>query len=148
MPATDQLRNDARALYLRGASVAEIADALDRSERTVVRWRREDRDAGVDWDRQRDERRRKDPYALLGKLEARRQSLVDAEMEPGHWADALHKLQRVIDSIRAEVGDVSTILGVLAGYAEHVRDHAEPEDLAAVRRTIDAYMLHLRRERS
>jgi len=131
-------------MYARGATIPEIAAAIGKSERTIARWKSGD---DVDWDRRRDERRRKDPHALLAILEQRRDEIArDDSVEAGHWADAIFKLQRVIDSLRREIGDISLILSVLEAQAEWARQNASDADRAALLRIDDGYTAELRRK--
>lgn len=138
----------ARALYAGGATIAQVADALGVSPTTVSRWKARDQAAGVSWEQRRAERRRKDPHALLNILEARREELAerDPKEDYGAYADALHKLQRVIASVRAEFKDVSTALGVLEDFAGFCGDGLPAQDLAVVRRATESYLDHLKRE--
>jgi len=144
---SEDLRQEAKILYGRGATLAEIADSLGRAERTIARWKASDGDAGLDWDRMRDERRRKDPHALLAVLEGRRDDIAsDNDIDHGSWADAIYKIQRVIDSLRREIGDISIVLGVLEGLAEWCRENLADDDMPPLRRAIEAYLSHLKRQ--
>ena len=146
MPASKQeLVPQARALYAQGLTIQEIADSLDVSQSTVHRWKK---DQG-DWDALRKNRARKDPHALLAILETQRDELVTTgDVHDGSYADALHKLQRVIQSVRAEFRDVSTALGVLEDFARWCGEQLSEDDLFAARRLVESYLDHLKRSAS
>jgi len=137
----------ARALYASGSTIAEIADAIGVSQASVYRWRKADGRDGIDWDAGRDERRRKDPHALLALLEQRLIRLVqDDARDDGQLADAAFKLRRVIDSIREEIGDVATALTALEGLVEWAVQTLTEDDMAVLRRATAGYLDHLRRD--
>ena len=146
MEINDQ-RVQARALYAQGAKVDEIADALGKTPKTIYRWRALDKKAGHGWDQLRQERTRVDPHVLLGLLEDRRYAIAaqtEGKIDTGAWADALYKIERVIDSIRKRIGDIGTQLAVLAEFAEYCMGHLTDDDMAVVRRAVSRYMEHLR----
>jgi transposase len=147
---TDQVI-EARALYGRGLSVQDVARAVGVSVATIYRWKAKDEGTAGDWDGRRDEYRTKDPRAVITILEQRLVELVERkDLDPGAYADAVHKLHGVLSRVREEYGDISTVLGVLGGLAAwvHGRSAFTDDDLAVLRRVTDAYLDHLKREYS
>ncbi len=53
-----------------GSKQELIPQAVNVSVQPICRWKKADRKGGVDWERARDHRRRKDPRAILAILEA------------------------------------------------------------------------------
>ena len=141
--STDRLRRKARHLYAQGASVEDIAGIVDRSEKTVYRWRNDDE---ADWDELRSEAQAQDPHALLAELQSMRQRMVDECEDPAALSDPLWKLQRIIQSIRDEIGDVSTVMGVLEAFAEWSSEHASEHEREVLKRLAAEYTAELREE--
>jgi len=136
----------ARALYAAGSTIDEVAEALGVSPGTLYRWKRGDAETSADWDARRETRRRKDPHALITLLETRLIQVAESQdMEPGAWADVLQKVSNVLEKVRARVGDLSTTLGTLHEFALWAAEQATDEDLAVLRRLIEAYLSHLKR---
>lgn len=151
MPSkTDQVI-EARALYGRGLSVEDVAQAVGVSVATIYRWKAKDAGTAGDWDARRDEYRTKDPRAVIAILEQRLVEIVERkDLDPGAYADAVHKLHGVLSRVREEYGDISTVLGVLGGLAGWVREQPAftDDDLAVLRRVTDAYLEDLKRGHS
>ena len=147
MSAKIDLQIQARLLYIQGSSVEQIAQALGRSETSVYRWKEGDRRAGNDWEARRKEKRRRDPEALLAILETRQQEIAkDTAMETARQADTLWKLQRVIDSVREESGDIGQQLIVIDAVATWAHEHIRDDDqMAILREVFERYMDDLRR---
>jgi len=141
--STDRLQRKARHLYAQGASVEDIARIVDRSEATVYRWRKADE---ADWDELRAEAQAQDPHALLAELQSMRQRMVDGCEDPAALSDPLWKLQRIIQSIRDEIGDVSTVMGVLEGFAEWAAENGTEEQCRALRSLAAEYIAEIREE--
>ncbi len=138
-------RVQARALYAQGAEVGQIAELLDKSAKTVYRWRASDAKAGRDWDRLRTERRQKDPYVVLAILEERFRALVERDnLEDGAYADAVSKLDGVIHRIRERIGDISNQLAVIQGIVRWAMEHFTEQDVAVFNRVTAAYLEHLK----
>lgn len=148
MASAHDLQSRARGLYAQGATLDEIADLVERSVRTVERWRSADADAGLDWDQLRDDRRRLDPTAYLATLLTWRSTLTQGGKPDAGVIDALYKIQRIIDKVREEAGDISTILAVQDRFARWAVDNLSPKDLATARRFVADFTADLREESS
>jgi len=147
MPASRKdLLPQARALYVQGMTTLDIADGIGVSAATVRRWKADDRKAGHSWEAARAEDRRKNPHALLEIVERRLEGIAaDDDLDANAWADALYKVNRVVESIRSRIGDVSTVMGVLTDLAEWAATNAKPEHMPAVRAVMQNYISHLKR---
>ena len=154
MPTSKQeLIPHARAMYALGQSCEEIAQALNVSAQTIYRWKKADRVAGVDWDAARDHRRRMVPRAILSILEDMYARLCedcagkDGKAVPtSAQTDSIQKLSNVIHRERERLGDISTVLGVLGGFAEWAAENCNVEERAMLLRVHEAYLLDLKRK--
>ena len=144
-----KLQEDARRLFVHGTSIADIAGALGKSEQTVYRWKAGDKECGIIWEDLRGEARQKSPVAALAILVEMRETLLHAgteEQSIGGLADALWKIQRVIDSVRKELGDTSTDLEAIRKYTEWCVLNVPESDMDVVRRSVGGFLSHLKEE--
>jgi transposase len=131
----------ARALYAQGLTVEDVASSVGVSAATIRRWRAADSRDGRDWDAARTERRARDPQALIAIIEDRLNSIArDREMPDGMYADALFKLQRVLQSVRETYRDTGSMLYALQGFASWCSEHLTDDELAIVSRAVDGYL--------
>lgn len=141
----DLLLPQARDLYSQGHTYEEISTLLDVSKTTLSKWAKGDAAAGRSWEKRKREHLRKSPLVLLEILEGRFEALVERmqgadEAEQPGLIDALQKLQKVIDSRRAQVGDYSTILGVMEQFAGWCPEGCTESELSIVRAVLERFL--------
>jgi len=135
----------ARALFAQGRSEVQIAEAIGVSVSTISRWRTRDTKMLRPWTALRDERRLRDPTAVLATLERKFLAVAEGELPLGAKVDALYKLNRIIESMRSRVGDLSTVLAVFTGFAEWAGAHAAEKDMPVLLRLVEGYLSALKR---
>ena len=140
----------ARDLYVQGFTLDHVAAHPDIavSRNTIAAWKKRDKGTKQDWDTLRSQFKRKSPLALLQTPEGWRQELIDnGDGVDARAADALYKLQRVIDSVRAQVDDPSRIITALEHFSRWCVTSTSvisADDLETVRRVIERYCEDLR----
>ncbi len=134
---------DARALFVSGLSVEQVADSVGVSASTIHRWKSADEKGGHPWESRRADHEQRDPRALLVILETRFFELANTTLlDP----DGLYKLRKVIDSVRDQYGDPEAIVRMFRDYAAWCMTDMDDEELAQERRKAERYVDHLRRE--
>ncbi len=121
---------------------------------TVYRWKKSDGQRGLSWDNRREETTRLDPEQVLRDLERRFARLViqDAPSDKKDTAENRRYEQRLLTMIRVIMGYRKTArtptsdLRVLEGFARFCAQNLAPEDLATVRRAVEMFVEHLRKE--
>jgi len=149
VPQTKQdLIPQARELYARGISLAEIADSLHVNASTISRWKAAAEKAGRPWSAARERAQGHDPRAVLSILDQSlagmatdlREAVKGDKGSVVALADALQKVDNVRARLEARYGGITTELAVLEKFALFVRDHLDDVDLGVVRRAVDAYL--------
>jgi len=148
------VRDRARELYARGLRIREVAEALGVPRCTVYRWKKSDGQRGLSWDNRREETTRLDPEQVLRDLERRFARLViqDAPSDKKDTAENRRYEQRLLTMIRVIMGYRKTArtptsdLRVLEWFARFCAQNLAPEDLATVRRAVEMFVEHLRKE--
>lgn len=137
-------------LYAQGMSLSDIADVVGVDTSTISRWKSSDEGSSADWDEARDGQLEMDPIRLLNTLKKHRHRLAEQgpQDEPTKWADAIWKIERVIDQVREEIEDVETQLAVLQGMAVWAREELPDDRFEPVRDAIMEYGRHLKEEAS
>jgi len=139
----------ARALYAQGLPIDDVAAACGVSASTIYRWKTDD---VRDWEAAREDYRAHDPRAVMHSVEAVLADIAGrhdwAREQPNAYADAVHKLSTVRDRLRAEFGDLTTVMGVLSDFAAWAADEATDEQRAALLRLSEGYLDHLKRSYS
>ena len=136
---------EARALFAEGRSIVQIAEAMGVAASTISRWRDRDAKALRPWAALREERRLRDPTAVLATLERKFLAVAEGELSLGAKIDALYKLDRIIQNMRSRVGDLPTVLAVFTGFAEWAGAHAAEEDIPVLHRLVEGYLSALKR---
>ena len=136
------LKARARALFRLGWNLASIADVVDRSKRTVVRWKKEDREDGVDWDERREQYLREGPGSCLAAVQRHRAKVAeDPDLSETERVEALRKLGEVVRDMEAEIAgvrDAVTALARLRSWAR--RQGITEEEFNELERDIGAYL--------
>lgn len=128
----------ARSLFASGYSLAEIADSLDVSERTLRRWRSDDDQC---WTQEREERRSRDPRDLMEELEdLMREVMRDKNLEPAAKADAVAKLDRRLASLQERFDDPAVKSYVAEDIAEWVSRNMSDEEKRTMRKVLVGYV--------
>ena len=128
----------ARSLFASGYSTAEIAESLDVSERTLRRWRSDD---DQDWNREREDRRSRDPQDLMEELENLMKTVMrDESLEPAAKADAVAKLDRRLASLHERFDDPAVKSYVAEDIAEWVARHMGDAEKSVMRKVLVGYV--------
>jgi len=157
MPGTarkrDRLIERARRIYASGGSLSQISAILSVDHRTLLAWKKYDTRRGISWDKERLEARDLSPERVLHILERSFARMV-VEEGPKDNTDAAKVLyeQRLLGMIRVLTGYRKTAwtlageLLALERFAEFCIHNIAPEDLTAVRRAVELFIEHLRKQ--
>lgn len=122
-PVKTPPKEKAKALYMKGVAIAEIARRLRVNRSTVTRWKRDARGTADDWDRLRDSLPEPEPAPRSPKL-------VNFERPP--------ERRRAEQVDLATIGDLNTLEGQLAlidktleAAFNNVRSPASPQEYSA-----------------
>lgn len=126
-------RLDAKRLYLEELKeIPEISKMLNVPEKTAYRWKAEDRENGVDWDKEREEIRMTSFSAAKSMLRAvvtRLDSMVK-EIGESHKINpsevyALRQLLKSVKEIQKDIDSLGNILLAMEEFTDFIaqRDH-------------------------
>lgn len=145
-------RARARALYVEGAGLSEIARALNLCQNTPGRWKKSDRAQGISWEMLRQDRINGAPSAVLRRLEDRLAELVhqglSGDPDDAPSEERLLKLVRIIEGYKKLAGSISTHLSVMGTFARFCAGQLEREEIAVVRKAVELYLDDLKRKNS
>lgn len=144
---TSKRASRARALYVQGLSVPEVAEALCVSEATVYRYRQGDESRGRSWDEQRQEHDIADLRDVIAVLVRRLRELADNDtIDTPAWADALQKLVNSLSRILDLYGDATSTLMAMGRFAKWAAAELPDADLEMVRRAVASFLANLKEE--
>ena len=123
-------RLDAKRLYCEELKeIPEIARLLNVPEKTIYRWKAEEREKGADWDKEREEIRNTSfsGYKKTLKLAI---DMIDRMAATGEInakdADAVQKVGKAVKSLYKEVDNLGNVLLTMNEFAEFMAER-EPE---------------------
>lgn len=144
IPATQRLM--AETMFVRGEkTLDEIAQATGISKATLARMSKDGR-----WAEKRRERQHESPAALVEKLKARREMLIErmAQDADGENAVIEDRLVKINSLIRESEGkdSLGSALDWSEKFAQHVAESGDAERIALVRELLESFLNMVRRE--
>lgn len=126
-------RIDAKRLYCEELKeIPEIATVLNTPEKTIYRWKSDDKEKGSDWDREREEIRNTSftGYKKTLKIAI---DMIDKMATSGEInakdADAVQKVVKAIKSLYKDVDSLGNILLAMSEFADFLAER-DPETLS------------------
>ncbi|MDP6439010.1 MAG: hypothetical protein QGH74_05195 [Candidatus Brocadiia bacterium] len=151
----DKLIDRARRLYAGGMSKSAVARVLGVGTDTLRRWRRYDQERGMPWEGDRRQWRSVSHELVLRTLEERfGRAVLEAEMAGAAGDEEarqevegrLLKMLQILNGYRKSADDLTLQLRAMEEFAGFCVNHLSPADLAVVRRVVDRFLEHLRKE--
>ena len=153
----DQLIDRARRLYAGGMSRANVARAVGVRTDTLRKWSRYDEARGLAWERERRQWRSASPELVLRTLEERfGRAVLEAELAsaPGDEESKrdeearLLKMLQILNGYRKSADEITLQLRAMEEFAGFCADSLSPAELDVVRRVVESFLEHLRKENS
>ncbi len=149
MPDTEKERllDEARSLYADGIPKLQVAEILGIRAETVRRWARVDNTLGQSWDHERDERQKGSPAVIIRNLEDRLAGLLKtgkAEKQEELCDEKSLKILKILEAYKKLIPDIAAQLSTLEEFARFCVQKLPAEQIVAIRKALNQYMLHLK----
>ena len=125
-----QAREEARGLFKIGRKLIEISELTQVPISTLSRWKKEDSERGIDWDKMRVAYQRSSTGARekLQQVYDRMLEKLDADNVEPAMADALHKIYLQMEKFEKGVSGEKTIM-VLDTFTDFVAKNEERAEI-------------------
>lgn len=150
-PKREQFIDEARALYVKGLDLSDIAHVIGVAHSSLRRWQRWDADHGRSWDEERRHDHKTRPDRVLRMLERRfGKKVLESQECPDTLGEdyeaKLLKMIQVINSYRKSADELTRQLLAMEEFAGYCAEHLSTDEVAVVRRAVQGFLDQLKRD--